>query len=115
MSDDQKRTAKIHYSKGIIEAEIAESWKEKAIGLRGREKGAMLFDLDKSSKPQIDMILVKKKLQIIFLDENNKVLQVIHAEPGLNLYAPKNKCRKFLETFAFTDIRPGEKLEISRT
>lgn len=102
----------IIYGKGKIEAEMAESWKEKALGLRGKEKGSMLFKMKDPSKPLIDMILVKKKLQIIFISEDLKAQEIIHAEPGFNFYKPKQKCKYFLETFSYTNIIEGESLRL---
>jgi len=104
--------ASIIYSKGKIEAKVAESWKEKAMGLRLKQTGSMLFKLEEKNRPIIDMVLVPRKLQIIFLSENMKVQQIIHAEPGLNTYKPENKCKYFLETFHFTEIEPGEVIRV---
>lgn len=104
--------ASIIYSKGKIQAEVAESWREKAMGLRGRRTGSMLFQVE-DSRPLIDMIKIPDKLQIIFISEDLQVQEIIHAEPGFNFYRPEEKCKYFLETFMFTNIEEGEKLEIN--
>lgn len=103
---------KLEYSKGVIEVEKAEGFLEKARGLRGKSKGSMLFKFQSVSKPVIDMILVPKRLQLIFISEEMEVQEIIHAEPGFNFYTPEKPCKYLLETFSFTSIKKGEKVRV---
>lgn len=102
----------INYSKGEIQANLADTWREKAMGLRGKHTGSMLFKMEEPSRPVIDMVMVPQRLQIIFISEKLQVQEIIHADPGFNFYKPEEKCKYFLETFSFTNIEEGETLRM---
>ena len=101
---------RVEYSKGVLNPDWATSWKEKALGLRGKRSGCMMFDLGKDSRPVFDMIGVRSALQMVFISDGLKVQEVVHARPGFNFYSPEEPCRYVLEDFSFPSIEEGEQL-----
>ncbi|MDD5331957.1 MAG: DUF192 domain-containing protein [Candidatus Nanoarchaeia archaeon] len=56
----------------------------------------LIFDLKKEKKVLVDMFYVFFPLDIIFLDEGKKVIEIRHAQP-FSFVIPKNKVRYIVE------------------
>lgn len=102
----------IKYHDGVLNPQWAMSWREKAIGLRGKQSGCMMFEFQEGSKPLFDMLGVKCSLLIVFISEDLKVLEKHELEPGLCFIRPENPCKYVLEDSSFPNIEVGEKLEL---
>ncbi len=109
-----------------IIVEIADTTKKRELGLMYREslfdKGGMLFILDSSIIPSFWMKNMLIGLDIIWIDENGKIIDITkYAQPCINdidtcTYKPKDKVRYVLEVNAgFTDrygIKEGQIVRI---
>jgi len=91
-------------SKTIIAKEIItfKSDFSKAIGLRFKSKNyckdkAFLFEFNKKISPIIDMYYVWFSLDLVFLDENKKIIEIKENLKPFQFYKPKNKSKYFIE------------------
>jgi uncharacterized membrane protein (UPF0127 family) len=102
----------VKYCEGVLHPEWAVSWREKAIGLRGRRSGCIMFEFEEGSRPLFDMLGVKCSLLIVFISEDLKVLEKHELEPGFSFVRPEKSCKYVLEDSTFPNIEVGEKLKL---
>jgi uncharacterized membrane protein (UPF0127 family) len=62
-----------------------------------RNDFALIFEFDKDVKYDITMFFVFYKIDIIFLDKNNKIIETIKNLKPFSNYSVKNKYSKFIE------------------
>ena len=106
----------IDTGKREIEAEIADTVLKRALGLSFRKEGKMLFRFPEDTRAPIDMMLMRQKLFLYFLDSDKKVIHVEEAEPWYTLpgklfHRPEGRYRFLLESFEELDIEEGDELE----
>jgi len=108
---------KIKLKSSIIEADIADNFWKRLIGLSFSKKKNMFFSMSYESKWSFWMFGVNYPLNIIFLDKNKEVVDVKKAEPlSLNpktwrTYVPIKPCKYVLETPFELRIRVNDKLD----
>ena len=114
---------KIKIGKKTINAEVADSYLKRALGLMFRAKGRMLFEFALPLNYGIWMAFMIIPIDIIFIGRNNKIMKIVeNAQPmTLNpktwkIFFSGNGCRYVLETesgFAKKNkVRIGQKLQI---
>jgi len=107
---------KIKLKNSIVEADIADNFWKRLIGLSFSKKKNMLFTMSYEEKWPFWMFGVSYPLNLIFLDKNKKVVDIKRAEPlSLNLrtwrtYIPKSPCKYVFETPFDLKIRIEDKL-----
>ena len=100
----------------IYDALVAETDKEKEIGLQGvieletLESGeeAMLFPYDSPQHLDFWMVGCEIPLSIIFLDDKKVVLSNQRGEPGSEKYISEDNAQYVLEVNPTNDIKPGD-------
>ena len=100
----------------IYDALVAETDKEKEIGLQGvieletLESGeeAMLFPYDAPQHLDFWMVGCEIPLSIIFLDDKKVVLSNQRGEPGSEKYISEDNAQYVLEVNPTNDIKPGD-------
>lgn len=111
------RTVEVEFEGEIYEVYISDGILSLSLGMRFRTEGRMLFVFPRKSRPMIDMMFVPVPLQLVFLDEDRKVVDVQEAEPWtLNprtwkIYGPEEDCSYLLESTEPLDIEEGDFLE----
>ena len=93
----------------VFEAELADSFLKKFVGMRFRRDGKMLFSFVER-KPFIDMFFVPENLQLIFIDGDKKVSEVIDAKPW-RIYRPSKPAKYLLESFETLDLEKGDEID----
>ena len=107
---------KIKHKDSVIEAEVADTFYKRLIGLSFSEKKNMFFPMPYESKWSLWMFLVKYPIKMIFIDKNKVVIDIKEGKPlSLNLetwktYSPKKPCKYVLETPFDLKIKIGDKL-----
>ncbi|MDY6776871.1 MAG: DUF192 domain-containing protein, partial [Candidatus Nanohaloarchaea archaeon] len=102
---------------GKIEAELADSFFERTVGLSGRSGGKMLFVFPRETRTRVDMMLLSEPLHLYFLDSDRNVIGVQRAEPWSwdprtwRLYSPSEPYRYLLESFEELDVEEGDSME----
>lgn len=100
-----------------FEAELADSFLSRSIGLSLRSEGKMLFAFPSDSRAYIDMMLLSKPLHLYFLNSEKQVIEVQEARPwGIDpwswkLYRPERPYRYLLESFEELELEEGDRLE----
>jgi hypothetical protein len=91
-------------SKHIIAKEIVnfKSGFAQGMGLRFKKKNqcidkAFVFQLHKKSKPAIDMLFVSFALDLIFLDENKRIIELKENLKPFQTYKPSKNSMYFIE------------------
>jgi uncharacterized membrane protein (UPF0127 family) len=108
---------KIKLKNSVIEADFANSFWKRLIGLSFSKKRNMLFLMSYESKWSFWMFGVRYPLKMIFIDSNKKVIDIKEAEPlSLNLktwktYSPREPCKYVLETPSDLKIKIDDKLD----
>lgn len=107
---------KIKLKNSIIEADLADNFWKRMVGLSLSEKKNMFFPLPYEDKWSLWMFLVKYPLKMIFIDKNKKVIDIKEAKPlTLNFkswktYKSRKPCKYILETPFNFNIKIGDKL-----
>ena len=107
---------KIKLKNSVIEADLADAFWKRMIGLSLSKKKNMLFIMDYESRWNFWMFLVSYPIKMIFIDENRTVVDVKEAEPlSLNpktwrTYLSKKACKYVLETPFDLKINVGDKI-----
>jgi len=108
---------KIKLKNSVIEADVADNFWKRMVGLSLSEKKNMFFPLPYESKWSIWMFLVKYTLKVIFIDKDKIVIDMKEAEPlsidirTWKTYKPKKYCKYILETPFNLKIKIGDKIE----
>ncbi|WP_414837895.1 DUF192 domain-containing protein [Candidatus Nanosalina sp. VS9-1] len=106
----------IEASREVFEAELADSLLKKSWGLSMRKEGKMLFVFGFEERPPIDMMLVQRPLNLYFLDDEKKVVDVQYAEPWSfdprtwRIYRPSVDSSFLLESFEDLELEEGDQL-----
>jgi uncharacterized protein len=107
---------KIKFKKAAIEADLADGFFKKMIGLSFSKKKNMLFTMDFEYAWQFWMFGVRYDLYMIFLDKNKIVVDVRKAVPlsfdmkTWKVYAPKKPAKYILETPYDIKMKIGDRL-----
>jgi uncharacterized membrane protein (UPF0127 family) len=106
---------KIDTGKTEIEAEVADTALKRAFGLSFRKNGKMLFKFTGDTRAPIDMMLMRKKLFLYFMNSDREVIHAEEAKPWYKmprklLHRPDGKYRYVLESFEELDIEEGDRL-----
>jgi len=108
---------KIKIGKKEIEADVADSFFKRLIGLSLSKKKNLLFIMPYESKWSFWMFLVRYPLNIIFIDAKKRIVDIKKAMPiTLNpktwrVYSPSKRCKYVLETPFNLKIKVGDKLK----
>ncbi len=99
-----------------IEAEVAESFWRRGLGLSLRKKGKMLFKFPSETKAPIDMMLMRDSLHLYFMNSDKIVIHVEKAEPWYRLpsrlfHRPEEEYRYLLESFEDLNIEEEDRLD----
>jgi uncharacterized membrane protein (UPF0127 family) len=107
---------KIKLKNSIIEADVADNFWKRLIGLSFSERKNMFFFLPYEDKWSLWMFLVRHPIKMIFIDKNKTVIDVKEAEPlsfnpkTWKTYSPKRPCKYILETPFDLKIKLKDKL-----
>jgi uncharacterized membrane protein (UPF0127 family) len=108
---------KIKLKNSVIEAETADNFWKRVIGLSFSEKKNMFFPLEFEDKWSLWMFGVRYPIKMIFIDKNKNVIDIKNAEPlSLNpktwrIYKPRESCKYILETPFNLKIKIGDRLK----
>jgi uncharacterized membrane protein (UPF0127 family) len=107
---------KIKFKNSVIEADIADNFWKRLIGLSFSRKKNMLFKMSYEEKWPFWMFGVSYSLNLIFMNRDKEVVDIKRAEP-LSLdfrtwktYIPKTSCKYVLESPFDLKIRIGDML-----
>jgi len=107
---------KIKIKNSVIEADVADDFWKRMMGLSFSEKKNMFFPLPFEDKWSLWMFAVKYPLKMIFIDKNKTVIDIKEAVPlssdpkTWKTYKPKKPCKYILETPYDLKIKIGDKL-----
>ena len=107
---------KIKHKNSSIEADVADTFYKRMMGLSLLEKKNMFFPMPYESRWSLWMFLVNYPLKMIFIDKNKIVIDVKEGKPITSdpktwkTYVPKKPCKYILETPFDLNIKIGEKL-----
>ena len=107
---------KIKLKNSKIEADVANNFWKRMVGLSLSRKNNMFFPLPYEDKWSLWMFAVRYPIKMIFIDKNRIVIDIKEAEPlTLNpktwkTYFPKENCKYILETPFNLKIRIGDKV-----
>jgi len=93
-----------------IEAELADGFLSRILGMRFRSEGKMLFTFRLESRPVIDMLFVPTELKLVFLDKDKQVVDIKEAVPW-RLYRPEEPAKFLLESSEPVEVEKGDRLE----
>lgn len=107
---------KINIGEREIEADVADSVWRRALGLSLRKKGKMLFKFPKDTRAPIDMMLMRRKLYLYFINSEKEIIHTEKAIPWYKLpqklfHQPKHKYRYLLESFEELNLEKGDEIE----
>jgi len=107
---------KIKLKNSVIEADLANDFWKRMIGLSFSRKRNMLFVMDFESRWSFWMFGVGYPLKMIFIDKNKEVVDIKEAMPlstnpeSWKTYVPNKPCKYVLETPFDFKIRIGDKI-----
>jgi len=107
---------KIKLKNSIIEADVADNFWKRLIGLSFSERKNMFFFLPYEDKWSLWMFLVRYPIKMIFIDKNKTVIDVKRAKPlsfnpkSWKTYMPEKPCKYILETPFDLKIKLKDKL-----
>ena len=102
----------------ILECELADTWRKKYLGLMFRKECTqpLMFLFDSSMHVPLHMFFVKFPIDVLYLDENDVVVEMILNFKPWKYYEPLNKCKRLIELPAGQiksyDFWIGDKLDI---
>jgi uncharacterized membrane protein (UPF0127 family) len=107
---------KIDIGNREIEADVADSVLKRSLGLSFRTEGKMLFKFPRDTRAPIDMMLMRKRLYLYFMNSEKKVIHVEVAEPWYRMpkklfHRPESSYKFVLESFEELDVEEGDCLE----
>jgi uncharacterized membrane protein (UPF0127 family) len=107
---------KLKHKNSEIEADVADTFYKRLIGLSLSKKKNMFFTLSYEARWSLWMFLVRYPIKMIFIDKDKIVVDIKEADPlSLNpktwkTYIPKKPCKYILETPFDLKIKIGDKL-----
>jgi len=107
---------KIKLKNSTIEAEVANNFWKRMIGLSFSEKKNMFFPLSYEGKWSLWMFGVRYPIKMIYIDKDKTVIDIKEAIPlsfnpkTWRTYKPKNSCKYILETPFNLKIKIGDKI-----
>jgi uncharacterized membrane protein (UPF0127 family) len=107
---------KIRLKKSTIEADVADNFMKRVMGLSLSEKKNMFFSMPYESKWSLWMFTVKYPIRMIFIDKDKKVVDIqkgvpiTHDPETWKTYTPEKPCKYILETPFNIKINVGDKL-----
>lgn len=110
---------KIKLKNSVIEADIANNFWKRLIGLSFSKKKNMIFILSYEDRWSFWMFGVRYSLNMIFLNKSKEVVDVKRARPlSLNpgtwrTYSPEKPCKYVLETPFDVNVEIGDRLDWS--
>lgn len=108
---------KIKIRNSTIEADLADDFWKRMVGLSLSKKKNMFFHLPYEARWSLWMFLVRYPLKMIFIDVDKVVIDIKEAEPlSLNpgtwkTYIPKKPCKYILETPFDLKVKVEDKLD----
>ena len=108
---------KIKHKNLLIEADVADTFYKRLMGLSLSEKKNMFFPMPYEAKWSLWMFLVNYPLKMIFIDKNKIVIDIKEGKPITSdtdtwkTYTPKKPCKYILETPFDMKIKIGDRLE----
>lgn len=98
-----------------IQAKVADNYWKRGLGLSLRKKGKMLFKFPSETKAPIDMMFMRRKLFLYFMNSDKEVIHIERAKPWYRLpsklfHSPPEKYRYLLESFEDLNIEEGDRL-----
>jgi len=107
---------KIKIKNSTIEADMADSFWKKMIGLSFSKNKNMLFIMDYEAKWNFWMFIVRYPLRIFYINSNKMVIDIKEASPlsmnpeSWKTYSPKSPCKYILESPFDLKIKIGDRL-----
>jgi len=107
---------KIKLKNSTIEADIADTFYKRLMGLSLSEKKNMFFPMPYQYRWSLWMFLVKYPIKMIFIDKNKVVIDIKEGKPitpnpdTWKTYSPGRPCKYILETPFDLKIKVGDKL-----
>jgi uncharacterized membrane protein (UPF0127 family) len=103
-----------------IEAEVADNFFKRMMGLSFTRRKNMLFIMDYEARWSLWMFAVKYPLKMVFMDSRKKVIDIKNGVPITDdpntwkIYKPKEDCKYILETPFDLKIKIGDRLKWSK-
>ncbi|NIM47132.1 MAG: hypothetical protein GTN40_03170 [Candidatus Aenigmarchaeota archaeon] len=107
---------KIKLKGSTIEAEVADNFLKRAVGLSFSKKKNMFFHLSYEDKWSLWMFAVRYPIKMIFIDKSKIVIDIKEGKPlsfdpkTWRTYKPKKHCKYVLETPFNLKVKIGDKL-----
>jgi uncharacterized membrane protein (UPF0127 family) len=107
---------KIKLKNSVMEADLADDFWKRLIGLSFSKKKNMLFIMSYEEKWSFWMFGVSYPLNIIFMNKNKEVVDIKKAEPlsfnpeTWRTYVPRKPCKYVFETPLNLNINVGDKV-----
>ncbi len=108
---------KIKHKNSTIEADVADTFYKRLMGLSLSEKKNMFFTMPYEYRWSLWMFLVNYPIKMIFIDKNKTVIDIKEGKPITSnpdtwkTYSPSKPCKYILETPFYLKIKVGDKLE----
>jgi uncharacterized membrane protein (UPF0127 family) len=100
-----------------IEAEVADNFFKRMIGLSFSRRKNMFFLMEFEARWSLWMFAVEYPIKMIFIDKRKKVIDIKNGIPITNdpktwkTYKPKEKCKYILETPFDLKVEIGDRLK----
>jgi uncharacterized membrane protein (UPF0127 family) len=107
---------KIKHKNSIIEADVADTFYKRMMGLSLSEKKNMFFFMPYEYRWSLWMFLVNYPIKMIFIDKNKNVIDIKEGKPissdpdTWKTYSPSKPCKYILETPFDLKVKVGDKL-----
>jgi uncharacterized membrane protein (UPF0127 family) len=107
---------KIKLKSSLIEADLADNFWKRMVGLSFSEKKNMFFPLPYEDRWSLWMFGVRFPIKMIFIDKGKAVIDIKEAEPlsfnpkTWKTYKPNKPCKYILETPFNLNIKTGDKI-----
>jgi len=108
---------KIKLKSSIIEAEVADSFWRRMMGLSFSKKKNIFFPLEFEARWSLWMFGVRYQIKMVFIDKNKIVIDIKNGEPltfnskTWKIYKPRKPCKYILETPFNLKTKIGDRLE----
>lgn len=100
-----------------IEAEVADNFFKRMMGLSFTRRKNMFFIMDYEAEWSLWMFAVKYPLKMIFIDKRKRVIDIKNGIPITDdpktwkTYRPREKCKYILETPFDLKVKIGDRLQ----
>lgn len=108
---------KIKIKNSVIEAEVADNFWKRMMGLSFSKKKNMFFPLPYEARWSLWMFGVRYSIKIIFIDKGKTIVDIKYGEPlrfdtkTWRIYKPRKSCKYILETPFNLKIKIGDRLK----